>query len=73
MKLTFFVTRDGYMGLGLCFLRPGDLIASFDGGATPFATRKARSGMYQLICDVCVHGLMDGVTELSELDDISLD
>lgn len=62
-KRTFYVTRRGYVGLGPYFLRPGDLVAHFEGGLTPFIIRKVGSTLYRLVGDTYIHGLMDHEVE----------
>ncbi|KAF8857796.1 hypothetical protein BDZ45DRAFT_674423 [Acephala macrosclerotiorum] len=56
----FFITENGYMGLG----RPevGDEVWVLFGGDTPFVLRPSTSdpGCHLLVGDCYVHGLMDG-------------
>ncbi|KAI9702711.1 MAG: hypothetical protein M1820_006095 [Bogoriella megaspora] len=66
----FFVSEQGYMGLGPPEMQDGDLIVVLVGGHTPFIIRKAnkqevdansgRKQCYTLIGDCYVHGIMDG-------------
>lgn len=57
---TFFITADGYVGLGSPEL--GDEIWVLSGGDTPFILRPSvsDSGCHQLIGSCYVQGLMDG-------------
>jgi hypothetical protein len=71
-KRTFFMTDDGYMGLGPYFLRRGDFIAHIDGGATLYVIRKSKDGCCVIVGDTYVHGLMDLKLEDSQLEDIVL-
>jgi len=59
-KRTFFVTEQGFMGLGPYFLRPGDRIVQLDGGWTPMAVRRKRAGCFELVGEAYVPGLMRG-------------
>jgi hypothetical protein len=56
----FFITADGYMGLGSPEL--GDEIWVLFGGDNPFIQRPSVTdpGCHQLIGSCYVHGLMDG-------------
>jgi len=60
IKRAFFITADGYMGLG----SPewGDEIWVLFGGDTPFILRSSVTdpGCHQLVGSCYVHGLMDG-------------
>jgi hypothetical protein len=60
LSRAFFITADGYMGLGSPEL--GDEIWVLFGGDTPFILRPSVSdpGCHQLIGSCFVHGLMDG-------------
>ena len=71
-KRTFFIADHGRMGLGPYFLRPGDYIAHFDGGATLYVIRKSKDGCYVIVGDTYVHGLMDLKIDDSELEEIVL-
>lgn len=66
----FFLTKQGYMGLGPKQMEAGDLIAVLVGGHTPFVLRPTEEKeidsevgvkqCYALDGDCYVHGLMDG-------------
>ena len=60
MNRAFFITADGYMGLGSPEL--GDEVWVLFGGDTPFILRPSVTdpGCHQLIGSCYVHGLMDG-------------
>jgi hypothetical protein len=69
MKRTFFLTGEGYMGLGPHSMSVDDLVYLLIGGKTPFILRSAndrtvgRLGTklcHQLIGDCYVHGIMHG-------------
>ena len=62
-KRTFFVTEQGFMGLGPYFLRPGDRMVQLDGGWTPMAVRRKLAGCFELIGEAYVPGLMKGGCE----------
>jgi len=62
-KRTFFVTEQGFMGLGPYFLRPGDRMVQLDGGWTPMAVRRMRAGCFALVGEAYVPGLMKGGRE----------
>ena len=71
-RRTFFITEIGYMGVGPYFSRPGDHVAKFDGGVTPFVIRKAKDGCYSLVGDAHVHGMMDMESGEAAVTDIHL-
>ena len=56
---TFFTTQDGRMGLGN-EVKPGNEVCILFGGQAPFLLREAESGMFELIEDCYINGLMDG-------------
>ena len=59
----FFITTDGYMGVGPPEMLPGDSVVILLGGRVPFCLRAAEDetkGHYTLVGDTYVHGLMDG-------------
>lgn len=47
------------MGLG-DFVKPGDAVCILFGGQATFLLREAESGMYEMIEDCYINGLMDG-------------
>jgi hypothetical protein len=70
----FFVTEDGYLGLGPVEMEEGDMVCVFAGGKMPFAVRAVDPS-----CEVCrdefcyafvgcayLHGFMDGAAGLIE-------
>ena len=75
----FFITEQGYMGLGPKEMKPGDEIAVLVGGHTPFVLRRAGEKVigsavgikqcYTLVGDCYVHGLMDGEA-FADIDNI---
>ncbi|KAH8885913.1 hypothetical protein GQ53DRAFT_626498, partial [Thozetella sp. PMI_491] len=63
----FFVTENGYIGIGPAGMRPGDEAWSLIGGHVPFILRRStQDGVksvyesYQLVGESYVHGVMDG-------------
>lgn len=78
---TFFITKDGYMGIGSPDMHEGDQICIFGGGRVPFVARALDSQhlkqsdvvhrRYHLICDAYVHGIMRG--EAVALEDKKLE
>jgi hypothetical protein len=54
-----FTTDSGYVGSGRWYLRSGDVVCIFYGGAVPFILRP-EDYHYLLIGETCVYGLMDG-------------
>jgi hypothetical protein len=55
----FFTTDSGWMGLGPCHAKPGDVLVILYGGALCFVLR-ARGPHLQLIGDAYVQGAMRG-------------
>ena len=55
----FFITEEGYIGIGPAALRQHDLVCVFFGGATPFVSKK-EDEYYRFIGEAYVHGLMNG-------------
>jgi hypothetical protein len=64
---TFFVTHDGYLGIGPESTHPGDHIAVLDGARSPFILKAVKGGDYALLGDSSVLGLMLG--EVRDLDE----
>jgi hypothetical protein len=63
----FFVTKNGYIGMGPLDTRPGDQVWVLYGGKVPFLVREVRGGRlvgesreFTLVGDAYVHGVMDG-------------
>jgi hypothetical protein len=55
-----FVTSKGYLGLGPMGIRKGDAIVVILGSEVPFILREDSPGMYMLVGDAYVDGIMDG-------------
>lgn len=56
-----FSTTSGYVGLAPPFVESHDVLCIFHGGATPFVLRPtSMDGMYQIVGECYVHGLMNG-------------
>ena len=56
---TLFTTRDGYIGVGPRWIRPGDKISLISGLTLPFVIREKKEN-YNLIGPAYVHGIMEG-------------
>jgi hypothetical protein len=56
----FFITRDGYYGIGPELLRNWDRIAILFGGRVPYALRSTGSGQFKFLGECYVHGIMNG-------------
>lgn len=54
----FFISEEGYMGLGPPSTRPGDLVCVLLGGKTPYVLRPDGKGYYRLIGECYLHGQM---------------
>ncbi|KAK3722218.1 hypothetical protein LTR37_002651 [Vermiconidia calcicola] len=59
IKRTFFVTGNGFFGVGPYHLRPGDHVAILDGGLIPFTIRKAAGKSFSLVGDAYIHGMLE--------------
>ena len=59
-KRTFFLTKEGRMGLGPFFTLPFDRIFCISGVSTPFVMRPTLRGRYKLVGECYVHGIGDG-------------
>ena len=68
----FFITKNGYFGLGPLFCRRGDRIVWFDGGSTPLIIRKAKRGCYTLVGEAYIRGRMDFKPSKSDYKEIRL-
>ncbi|KAK0623689.1 heterokaryon incompatibility protein-domain-containing protein [Immersiella caudata] len=55
-----FVTRRGYMGLAPWNARVGDAVCVLKGGKTPFLLREKNEGLYSLVGEAFVQGIMGG-------------
>ena len=58
-RRTFFVTENGYMGLGPYFARRDDVVVRFHGAGTPFIIRKKKDDRYKLVGEAYGHGMME--------------
>ncbi|KAG7427981.1 Heterokaryon incompatibility protein 6, OR allele [Fusarium oxysporum f. sp. raphani] len=59
----FFITEDGYLGIGPKSMRPGDHVCVLYGGHTPFVLRPVRGAgdeEYLFLGESLVNGLMNG-------------
>jgi hypothetical protein len=55
-----FSTTDGYIGLGPKNSRGGDVVVIILGAGVPFILRPTNQGVYRLVGECYVHGIMDG-------------
>ncbi|KAK5072358.1 hypothetical protein LTR70_010423 [Exophiala xenobiotica] len=55
-----FTTAKGYLVMTSEHVKRGDVIALIKGSQVPFVLRRRTSGMYQLISEAYVDGIMDG-------------
>jgi hypothetical protein len=56
----YFISKQGYLGLGPGGTLPGDLVVILFGLDMPFVLRPAVDGQYRIIGEAYVHGIMDG-------------
>ncbi|KAL0936051.1 heterokaryon incompatibility protein [Colletotrichum truncatum] len=57
----FFVTKDGYWGLGPPLMQPGDVCAVLMGGDVPFILRPTgEEGKFKLVGQAYIYGVMYG-------------
>ncbi|KUJ23934.1 HET-domain-containing protein [Mollisia scopiformis] len=56
----FFTTETGYMGMGPPNVQLGDIVCVLFGGEVPFVLRPSENGMYKMIGQCYLHGVMDG-------------
>ncbi|KAF2623123.1 HET-domain-containing protein [Macroventuria anomochaeta] len=63
---SLFWTTAGFIGLGTCYLQPGDEVVVFNGDTTPFLLRKegylegTETDVYKIVSDCYVYGWMYG-------------
>ncbi|KAJ9652746.1 hypothetical protein H2198_008018 [Neophaeococcomyces mojaviensis] len=55
-----FVTRKGHLVLSSEHVKKGDVVALIKGTQVPFILRRRTSGVYQLVSEAYVDGIMDG-------------
>jgi hypothetical protein len=55
----FFVSSQGYLGLGRPSVSAGDLIVLFDGASVPFIVRRGEKSKYRLVGEAYVYGIGD--------------
>lgn len=65
---TFFVTREGYYGLGPWLTKPGDECHIVNGTRVPSVLRKAHDQVVKLLGESYVHGIMNGEVERNWMD-----
>ena len=59
-KRTPFLTDNGYLGMGPRYLQEGDIVVIFLGAGLPHIIREAESGLYELVGEAYVQGVMQG-------------
>jgi hypothetical protein len=64
---SFFVTKDGCLGLGPKAAKPGDIVTVLLGGKGSFVMRPADGGYYQFVGVAYCHGFMDAEALLGPL------
>lgn len=67
-----FLTTQGYLGLSQEGFRVGDVVCILLGGEVPFLLRQAsppHTGLFNLLSECYVHGVMDGEVMKDEADD----
>jgi hypothetical protein len=64
---SFFVTKDGCLGLGPGAAKPGDIVTVLLGSQTTFILRPADGRQYQVIGEAYCHGFMDAEALLGPL------
>ncbi|WYZ44553.1 hypothetical protein EsH8_VII_000989 [Colletotrichum jinshuiense] len=55
-----FVSGSGYVGLAPMHVQHGDKIVIFLGGKTPYVIRETSAGVFELVGEAYVHGIMYG-------------
>jgi len=64
---SFFVTKDGSLGLSPKAAKPGDIVTVLLGGETAFILRPADDGYYQVVGEAYCYGFMDAEALLGPL------
>ena len=65
-----FITSNGHLGIGPAILEEGDLVVIICGMEVPMLLRSCDGGVYMLIGEAYVDGIMDG--EAMENSSISM-
>lgn len=55
-----FISKTGFIGLAPMHVIPGDVICIFLRGRTPYVLRRQDDGVYELVGETYVHGVMYG-------------
>lgn len=55
-----FISSSGFVGIGPCDVEISDVICTFLGGSVPYILRQEPDGIYSLIGEAYVHGIMYG-------------
>jgi hypothetical protein len=56
----FFITKQGYIGIGPLILQGGDICCVLFGAKTPFILRRDGDSTYQLVGECYIEGVMGG-------------
>jgi hypothetical protein len=64
----FFRTKSGWYGLAHRLMREGDVCCVFEGVRVPFVLRPVGTGMYKLVGDAYIHGVMRGEAIVMQKD-----
>ncbi len=56
-----FKTEQGFVGISSRHVKVGDAVALVEGGRMPLMVREDKRGMWSLVGDAYVHGLMEGL------------
>ena len=57
---TFFTTKNGRIGQGPQYLKPGDIICLLHGGSVPYILRPLSDNAFIFVGHCFVQGVMDG-------------
>jgi len=55
-----FRTKGNYLGMGTSSVEEGDEVWALKGGSVPLVLRKVEPGLYRLIGEAYIHGVMNG-------------
>ena len=60
LSRTFFTTKNGRIGQGPQYLKPGDIVCLFHGGSVPYILRPLADNTFSFVGHCFVQGVMDG-------------
>lgn len=55
-----FITSNGHLGIGPAILEEGDVVVIICGTEVPMLLRRCGGGVYKLIGEAYIDGIMDG-------------